>query len=185
MKILIKRDITGTSQPAPDQIDVGELVLNAVTGKLYTKLTNGNIMSWSSDNICFESAPTLSINHQGNAVEDTIPDLCCIGDAITFQVAGLRPSPALYTFVLEELTTNSANIEASTPTFENYTESQTVGDATVDVDLRKATIPMNIDIDVVDSVNKISIFKFIVTYEGNKILEKLLTAVCKETIQEG
>ena len=83
------------------------------------------------------------------------------------------------------MTTNNANITASTPTFENYTESQTVGDATVDVDLRKATIPMNIDIDVVDSINKISIFKFIVTYEGNKILEKLLTAVCKETIQEG
>lgn len=185
MKILIKRDITGTAQPAPDQLDVGELVLNAVTGKLYTKLTNGNIVSWTSDNVCFESSPTLSIDHQGNVVEDTIADLCCVGDSITFQVAGLRPSPAVYSFALEELTTNNANITASTPTFENYTESQTVGGATVDVDLRKATIPMNIDIDVVDSINKISIFKFIVTYEGNKILEKLLTAVCKETIQEG
>lgn len=185
MKILIKRDITGTAQPAPDQIDVGELVLNAVTGKLYTKLTNGNIMSWSGDNVCFESTPTLSISHQGSSVEDTIPDLCCVGDAITFQVAGLRPSPATYTFALEELTTNNANITSSTPTFENYTESQTVGAATVDVDLRKATIPINIDIDVVDSINKISIFKFVVNYDGHKILEQLLTTICKETIQEG
>ena len=36
----------------------------------------------------------LSIDHQGNVVEDTIADLCCVGDSITFQVAGLRPSPA-------------------------------------------------------------------------------------------
>lgn len=60
-----------------------------------------------------------------------------------------------------------------------------VGAATVDVDLRKATIPINIDIDVVDSINKISIFKFIVNYDGHKILEQLLTTICKETIQEG
>ena len=38
MKLLFKRDEVGDGQPSPDQVSVGELVMNSVTGRLYTKL---------------------------------------------------------------------------------------------------------------------------------------------------
>ena len=41
----IKRDITTSNPPAANQLEIGELVMNATTGIIYSKLTNGLIVN--------------------------------------------------------------------------------------------------------------------------------------------
>ena len=59
MKLLLKRDDQTESAPHADQLDVGELAINTSTGKLYSKLTNGSVVEWISQKVCFEPVPVI------------------------------------------------------------------------------------------------------------------------------
>lgn len=51
-RIILKRDETTTNHPCPDDLAVGELVLNAITGNLYTKLISGQIVYFPGKAVC-------------------------------------------------------------------------------------------------------------------------------------
>ena len=94
---------------------------------------------------------------------------------LVVEVKGLKPPPAEYTFEFVELTSNTTqqNINLSAPQLITYTETK--DDETID--LRKATVPINMSIN---NTNNISIFKFIVSIGGKKLAEKLINIKCFE-----
>lgn len=94
---LIKRDVTTVNYPSPDQIDVGELVVNAVTGILYTKLTDGTVVKFMSSPITTSNVPVISFDIPSN--------FCCDNDTITIRVSNLVVG-GIYTYQLTDLSNN-------------------------------------------------------------------------------
>jgi len=180
MKLLLKRDIEESGFPSPDQLDVGELVMNSVTGRLYTKLVDGNIVEFISQKICFDPVPEISFFYESTPIVPPnylINNFCCVGGLFTIVVDKLKPAPFDYGFVLTELTQNalSENISLSSPSYITYTQD--------DITYRKATIPANISITNTN-YNNISLFQFAI-YDNlaSKIIrggEKILTIKCLE-----
>jgi hypothetical protein len=173
-KLLLKRDDKSESHPHPDQVDVGELVINAVTGKLYSKLVDGSIIEWHSQKVCFDTVPTINFSYSNSPVTDNLNTFCCAGDMFTVEVSELKVPPKEYDFEFVELTENTSlnNIILSPPQYTSY-----VSQSDPTVTLRKALIPINLTIS---KPNNISIFKFTVLSEGRKLIEKLLTIKCYE-----
>jgi hypothetical protein len=176
MKLLLKRDNTSGGFPSTDQVDVGELVINSTTGKLYSKLQDGSIIEWVGQKICFEPTPTVKMYYDSEEItNDNIDNFCCLGAIIEFEVDNLKPAPYKYSFELTELTNNTSvqNIVVQTPIYTTYTSEDTT--------IRKALIPINVAISGEDQ-QPISIFKFIVNDTNvisKKILEKIITLKCK------
>ena len=46
-KIKHKRNVTNTNDPAANGLDVGELAIGAVAGKLYTKKQDGTVITFT------------------------------------------------------------------------------------------------------------------------------------------
>jgi hypothetical protein len=180
MKILLKRDTQGESFPHADQLEVGELAVNAVTGKLYIKKVNGTIVEFVGQNICFEPTPEIYLEYKENAVKDQIKELCCSGDSLIYIVRNLRPAPKQYTFSLVELTNNNSEVSLATPDYSSYTETILQDNTQTDVTLRQALIPVDI---IINKTENISIFKFIVKSEGSVLSESLISIGCEKTTQ--
>lgn len=51
-RIILKRDETTPNHPCPEDLAVGELVLNAMTGNLYTKLVSGQVVYYPGTMVC-------------------------------------------------------------------------------------------------------------------------------------
>lgn len=175
MKLLLKRDNTSAGFPSSNQVDVGELVINSTTGKLYSKLEDGSIIEWIGQKICFEPVPTLKVYYGSiEIINDNINDFCCLGSIIEFEIDKLKPAPAKYSFELLELTSNTTpqNIQIQTPIYTLYNEQES--------SFRKALVPVNLSI-LIDN-QPISIFKFIINDDSvvsKKIIEKIITIKCK------
>lgn len=180
MKLKLKRDEETASHPHTDQLEVGELVMNSVTGRLYTKLVDGTLVEWMSQNVCFAVAPSVSFSHGVNTDIDSINNFCCLGDIIMVSVKGLRPETNVeYNFSFTELTENTVpgNIQVADTKYETYEETDP-NDSEVTLTYREATVPINFSID---KTSNISIFKFTVSSSTNqKLVEKLITVKCYE-----
>jgi len=189
MKLLLKRDETGSAYPAADQVSIGELVINSVTGRLYTKLVDGSIVEFTSQRICFDPVPTINMFYENSlVVSDNIDKFCCAGAILTFDVLDLKTSPHEYGFELVELTNNSMpqDIQIQTPQYSDYTitipANSNGGNSTPQIrSVRKAKVLINLSI--ANNQNNISIFKFTVLSitDGNKrLVEKIITIKCQE-----
>lgn len=179
--LLFKRDELGTGHPAPEQIKVGELVINSVTGKIYTKLVNGSIVEFIGQKICFDPTPTIDLIYQGSLISnDTIDKFCCAGAVLEFEIKRMKPDPAQYVFEMSELTSNSLaqDIQIQLPQYSTYIEkTETTDKNKIDIEYRKAIVPVNLTIN---NVNNISLFKFTVSLDNKKLIEKLITIKCQE-----
>lgn len=178
MRILLKRDTQGESFPHPDQLEVGELVINAVTGKLYTKKVNGTVIEFIGQNICFEPSPEIYLEYKEMLVNQQIKQLCCSGDSLVYIVRNLKMPPKQYSFKLVELTNNDAEVIMATPDYTEYQETVLEDQKEVDVTLRQALIPIDI---IINKTQNISIFKFIVSSEGSVLSEHLVSIGCEQT----
>jgi|LakMenE01Jun11ns_1017448.scaffolds.fasta_scaffold9790226_2 hypothetical protein len=177
MRLLIKRDISSNGFPSPEQLEVGELVMNSKTGKLYSKLIDGSIIEWIGQKICFEPMPVIAFSYKNQAVSN-IENFCCAGDLLSAVVTNLKSGAVEYSYAFVELTQNSTTnlVSIGQPKYENYQETQ--NDNTIT--LRKATIPLNISVNP-ETYNNISIFKFSVLDSNNSVLtEQILTFKCIE-----
>lgn len=105
MSFQIKRDITTTNFPAPDQVDVGELVINANTGTMYTKLVNGSIVKFLSVPVSTSLVPSIVFSDYAT--------FCCNGDTLTATVTNLIEND-LYTYEFSNLNNNSVSFSGST-----------------------------------------------------------------------
>lgn len=181
--LLFKRDELGTGHPAPEQVSVGELIINSVTGKIYTKLVDGSVVEFIGQKICFDPTPTISLLYQGAVISnDTVDKFCCAGAILEFEVKQMKPAPAQYIFEMTELTNNSLaqDIQIQTPQYSTYTEKVPAKDPKTPettVEYRQALVPVNLSIN---NVNNISLFKFTVSLDNKKLIEKIVTIKCQE-----
>lgn len=177
MRLLIKRDETSNGFPAPDQLEVGELVINSKTGKLYSKLVDGSIIEWIGQKICFEPIPVISFSYNNQSISN-IENFCCAGDLLIVTVDKLKVEPFEYAFSFIELTQNSSSELINIADAQYSTYSETID--SISTTIRKAVIPINLSTKSA-SYNNINIFKFIVYDNANTILaEQILTFKCVE-----
>lgn len=193
MKLLLKRhpppgsNMTPDQEeafPSPDQVDIGELVINTITGKLYTKLDNGTVVEFISQRICFDPPPEVSFFYENRAIlapDYLINNFCCAGGLLTAVVDKLKPEPVVYNFSLVELTTNTSSdkISIGSPAYTTYS----LVENDVENIYRKASIPISISFDEIN-YNNISLFQFKISDSLGKIIrgsEKILTIKCLES----
>lgn len=183
MQLKFKRDETSINPPGPDQVAVGEIVINSVTGRLYTKNIAGEIIEYIGQKLCFQTMPEISFFYKEASISENIDAYCCAGDLIVAEITNLKPDPAQYTFDVVELTNNTVpeNIALDSPQYRNYTSTLpgVDGGDPIVTELRKATVPISLKVNPV-SYDNISIFKFVVYLNGARHIEALLTLNCLE-----
>jgi hypothetical protein len=186
MKLLFKRDEQGDGFPSTDQISIGELVMNSVTGKLYTKLTDGSVVEFVSQSVCFDPIPTINTYYENALMaNDTIENYCCLGAILEFEITQLKPEPYRYSFEFVELTTNT-NVEdiiIQDAKYSDYTIPKPGTTTNETISVRRAILPINLAI--LNNQQNISIFKFSVisvTQNNKKLLEKIVTIKCQSEI---
>lgn len=196
MKLLLKRhppsgtNLTPAQEeafPAPDQVDVGELVINTITGKLYTKLDNGNLVEFISQKICFDPAPEVSFLYESKPIaapDYLIDGFCCAGGLLTVVVNKLKLEPTIYGFNLVELTNNVAggngSITVGEPAYVVYSATENAQN----ISYRRATVPITLSFNS-SNYNNISLFQFKITDSTNKVIrgsERILTIRCLESV---
>lgn len=132
----LKNDQKTTNPPHADQLVVGEIAINAITGKLYTKLTNGSIVEFVGRQVCFSKIPAITF--------DNTSSFCCRGDILNVRVVDLMADNE-YAFELEDLTGNNIDYAINNPTYTNYTYSHESSQSTVN--LKEAVVPITITIN--------------------------------------
>jgi len=104
----IKRDITSETAPAPAQLEVGELAINAKTGILYSKLVDGTVVKWLAAPVCdTESGATSAVPVPEISFSDT-NNFCCNGDGLTIYVSNLLVNNR-YSCTVTDLVENSTS----------------------------------------------------------------------------
>lgn len=169
-KFRIKRDISTSNAPHPDQLDVGELAINAITGKLYTKLVNGKIIEFIGQQICYNRTPNISFSD--------VTKFCCLGDLLNVTVTDLRDAPVSYSFEIEDLSNNGVVFSISDAIYSSYIvypDSNNVEIAGTAITLRQALVPISI---VINGTKPISILKFKVLNENSVIAERIISISC-------
>jgi hypothetical protein len=169
--------------PHPDQLDVGELAINTITGKLYTKLLDGSVVEFLSQKICFDPVPQINFFYENaviSAPDFLIENFCCSGGLLTVVVNDLRPEPTVYNFYLEELTnnTNKEFIQIQPVSYSVYTKKI----EQEDVQFRQATIPISLKL-LENNFNNISLFQFKITDQNERPIrgsERTITVRCIE-----
>jgi hypothetical protein len=168
MKLKLKRDETTNGIPDFAQVDIGELVMNSVTGRIYTKLTDGTLVEFIGQRVCYGPTPSISYSNTNN--------FCCFGDILTATVSDLLPEPKSYSFEFTELTNNNSTVTVNSPNYTNYVVSGTEGiPSGQSVTLREAIIPINVSIS---GPNNISIFKLGIISNNVTITEKTIAISC-------
>jgi hypothetical protein len=184
--LLFKRDETGLGHPSPEQISIGEIVINSVTGRLYTKLVDGSVIEFIGQKICFDPVPEIATYYENLLIaNDVVSNFCCAGALLEFEVKKLKPEPTPYSFRLIELTNNSnpQEISIQDAQFSNYQETiPPVAPSTTPkiIPYRKAIVPVNMAISL--NTTGISLFKFAVLSDLNRppLIEKIITIRCQE-----
>jgi hypothetical protein len=186
--LLFKRDETGLGHPSPEQLSIGEIVINSVTGKLYTKLVDGSIIEFIGQKICFDPLPEVFTYYENALISnDIVTNFCCTGALLEFEVKKLKLEPAPYSFRLTELT-NNANPQditvqsAKLSTYEESIPAVPPDTAPTIITYRKAIVPINLAINL--STQGISLFKFAVIGDPSRppLIEKIVTIRCQESV---
>ena len=186
--LLFKRDETGLGHPSPEQLSIGEIVINSVTGKLYTKLVDGSVIEFIGQKICFDPLPEILTYYENALItNDIVNSFCCTGALLEFEVKKLKLEPSPYSFRLTELTGNAApqDITIQDAKFSTYTESiPAVPPSTTPTSItyRKAIVPINLAITL--NTQGISLFKFAVIGDPGRppLIEKIITIRCQEAV---
>lgn len=100
----IKRDITTANPPAANQLEVGELVINATTGIIYSKLTNGLIVKYLPVFVSISTVPVITFSD--------FSTFCCTGDTLTASVSNLTLGES-YTYEFVDLNNNGVTFTGS------------------------------------------------------------------------
>jgi hypothetical protein len=170
-KFFLKRDITTTNPPHPDQLEVGELLLNALTGRLYTKLYGSNqVVEFVSRAICYDRTPSISFS--------SVSQFCCNGDLLTVTVRDLQDEPVNYSFEIQDLSNNSVTSlvsDAIYTSYKVYAETTSVDQVASEITLRQAIIPISLEIK---GTRAVTVLKFKVILDNTTIAERTISISC-------
>jgi hypothetical protein len=166
----LKRDISSSSPPASNQIEVGELVMNSNTGIIYSKRVDGTVIKWVPSQLCditygnsMSALPVISFKD--------INVLCCNGGAITITVDNLIYNNR-YRLTITDLNT-AANVVASSYSMELLP---------INSSQRSVALNFNIPSETVTAILKISISQIVTVsnVESDVLLsESILNTTCK------
>ena len=174
-----RRDVSTTNIPSKDQIEIGEIVINAITGRLYTVTVNPPIVAGGSPTKgeVIEFVGSLVCQQATSVPEIIFSDttgFCCLGDTLGVEVSGLQENTN-YTFSVSELTENSSSINLASANYTNYTGSVNGTDINY---LKSAIVPVSINTS--DNKSAVSIFEFNVLSENDLITSKVVSVKCKD-----
>jgi hypothetical protein len=85
----LKRDLTSNAAPASNQIEVGELAINAKTGVLYSKMTDGTVIKFIGTAVCNSNNDNPSPVPVPEITFSDVTNFCCGGDSLTVYVSNL------------------------------------------------------------------------------------------------
>lgn len=156
----LKNDQQTTNPPHASQLVVGEIAINAVTGKLYTKLVNGTVVEFMGKQVCFSKVPAITF--------DAVNSFCCNGDILNVKVIDLMTDTD-YVFELEDLSGNDINYTINTPIYTQYNYTDPTSNNTIP--LKEAIIPITLS---VSGSKNLTILKFkILNYNSSSELVEL------------
>jgi hypothetical protein len=144
----IKRDITSTSAPSPEQLEVGELAVNATTGILYSKLVDGTVIKFLGSPVCEDSDEPVCYIPSPKISVAGVSDFCCNGGTLTIAVNNLLVSKG-YSYSLIDLKSGST-------VFINAPQGDLLPN---NISQRSVTISMNISSLEPKAVFKFSVFE--------------------------
>lgn len=164
--LILKHCYENLNAPHPDQIQVGELVINARTGKLYTRLaldnknppTPGPIVEFIGRQVCYEKMPSISF--------DSVDNFCCNEDILKVKVTDLLKDNE-YRFEILDISGNNVTISMNSTI---YTEYNTTGPGNSIVELKEGVIPITLQIN---GSKNLTILKFIVFGKNGDINQEL------------
>lgn len=106
MKYILKRELSSNNPPAADQLEIGELAINANTGILYSKRADGKVIKFMSVAID-DCNPGNDINRFAPVIShEDLSTFCCNGDVLTITVNNLLADNE-YSFRITDTITNS------------------------------------------------------------------------------
>lgn len=164
--LILKHCYENLNAPDPEQVQVGELVINSRTGKLYTRLaldnknppTPGPIVEFVGKQVCYDRIPSITF--------DTVDNFCCNQDILKVKVVDLVKEN-VYRYEIQDISGNNVIATINTPIYTDYTIS---GSGNSVVELQEATIP--ITVQIAGSKN-LTILKFIIFGRNNDINQEL------------
>ena len=151
----MKRDITTTNPPAPEQIGVGEVVINATTGIMYSKLTNGLLVKYLPVYATASTVPMISFGDYTT--------FCCTGDTLTATVSNLTVGES-YTYEFIDLNNNGVEF-----TGDSSGSLLPTSDAS-----RSISIILNMD-----GPESVTLIKFVVKLNNTVIAENIASICCR------
>lgn len=163
--LILRHDIATTNAPASNQLSIGEIIVNSVTGKIYTKLISGAVVEFVGQQVCFAKLPSISF--------DSVDNFCCAGDIVKVKVTDLLQQNS-YNFELEDISGNNVDAYINTPIYTEYTATQSDGS---EVQYKEAIIPCSVTIL---GDKNISILKFKVIQDNKELTSRIITISCQK-----
>lgn len=165
--LILRHCNENTNAPSAAQLQVGELVINSRTGKLYTRLsldaagTPGPVVEFVGRQVCYDKIPSITF--------DSVENFCCNGDILNVKVIDLLQENN-YRFEIEDISSN--NVSLVVPTNENiqYTDYIVEGPGNSQVQLREAIVPITVSIG---GSKSLTILRFKVLGKNNDINAEL------------
>ena len=106
MKYILKRETSTNNPPAADQLEIGELAINAKTGILYSKRSDGKVVKFMSVAID-DCNPGSDISSFAPVIShEDLSTFCCNGDVLTITINNLLANND-YTFRITDTITDS------------------------------------------------------------------------------
>lgn len=160
--LILKHDETTVLHPSINQLALGELAINSVTGKLYTKVrplgaTEDVIFEFVGQPVCFSKMPIITF--------DVIDRFCCSGDVIKVKVTDLLDSNN-YHFELEDISANGSEITVNEPIYTSYPKTNNG----ITIVYKEAVVPITVKIN---GQKTWTVFKFKVYGRNNDINAEL------------
>ena len=162
MSYFFKRDISTNNAPADNQIGVGELMVNAKTGILYSKRTDGKIVRILSIPIDDTSPGNNLLTFVPVIKFSDVAGLCCNGDTITVTINNLLVDNQ-YTYVVTDTIVNSTTYISST------------AGALSPLNSSRREVSLNLGIS---SIQNNALLKFSVLKNGVVLSENILPICC-------
>jgi hypothetical protein len=162
MSYFLTRDISTTNAPLDTQVGVGELVINANTGIMYSKRTDGKIIRFLSIPIDDTSPGNDLLRFVPVIRFSDVAGFCCNGDTVTVTVDNLLVGNAYTYYVVD--------VVANTTTF----ISSTAGNLSPTTSSRRE-VSLNIG---VTTIQNNALIKFGVLKDGVILAENVLAICC-------
>ena len=171
----LKRDILSEAAPAPNQIEVGELAINAKTGILYSKLADGTVIKWLGTPVCESDTQIICPVPVPEISTSDITNFCCNGDSLTVNVSNLLVDHKYKCIIADISTGTTPSTLKSSPSSAQLLPNNKSDRSTVfNLDINKELQPI--------IFVKISIYETVKVNNSNIDLlrsEKLVTICCK------